>query len=646
MRRVCGPAMEKRPPSPSRFYSFGPFCLDNSRLLLLNSDGHRVPLAPRFTRALSLLVQNHGVDLTKEYLMDQLWPDTAVEENNLTVIISALRKALGEDPEQHCYIVTIPGQGYRFVAEVEATAEQPTRVLWRVPEAQATLPPEKESPYRVLQKFETFRKHGVWVSAAIIILAAALPGLWTVKGWMTARANTVHALAVLPFESEGFGSDDEYLALGMADALVARLHNIRRILVRPIGDVLAYRNSAYDPRNAGRTLGVSALVIGVVRKSGDRINVKVKLIRVSDAAVLWSEEFNGGIKDILAIQDRVADRVAYAVTLSPRKEERQDVARRNTKNPEAYQFYLHGQYFLTHRSRSDAQYDLNRAVGYFQQAVEKDQTFALAYAGLATAYNRLSWYLPAEDSFAKGEAAAQRALALDPSLAEAYRSLATIKQAYEWDFTGADAAYRRSIELDPEDAMTHRAYAEELLAVGRNQEAENEWHKAQQLDPFSTLYDTLGQVYFYSRRYREAFFELQGKQETYPDAFWYLAWIYSFHQGELAGTAAQQISPPSMGVNQLADCEAAYAHAAIGNNNDVDSCLKSLQKGATAPISPYKIALLYVALRDKDSAFYWLDRARQAHTWDLSYVKVDPRIDDLRADARFDALLQSMGLRQ
>jgi len=571
--------------------------------------------------------------------MDQLWPDTAVEENNLTVIISALRKTLGEDHEQHQYIVTIPGTGYRFVAEVIGSSEQPAT------KNATTVLVEKPKSHDALARTSTSRKPGILVGAVLLLLMAIPLTYWAMKGWPTAKANAAQSIAVLPFQSAGFGSDDEYLALGMADALVARLRNVRNLFVRRTEDVLAYRDSKYEPREAGRALGVSAVVVGSVHKFDSDINVQVKVVRVSDAVVLWSAEFKGGINELLAIQNQISEQIASAVTRTPRTEEKQKIAVRYSRDPEAYQLYLHGQYFLTHRSRSGAEYDLNKAVTYFQQAVDKDEHFALAYAGLADAYNKLSWYLSAEDSYAKAEAAAQKAVTLDPDLPTAYRFLAVAKQGYEWDLNAADTAYRRSIELDPDDSITHRWHADVLLAMGRNQEAAEEWRRSNQLDPYSTVYDTLGRIYFFSRQYRDAFFEMQGKQDVDPDVFWYTAWIYGLHQNDLGGLAPKQVSAPMRADRQLTNCELAYANIGRASKEGIKSCLSSLQEGAATPdTSPYKIALLYVAIKDKDSAFYWLDRARQAHTWDLSYVKVDPRLDDLRADARFNDLLKRMGL--
>lgn len=637
--------MEQASRQRSRFYSFGPFCLDASRLLLLK-DGEPLSLAPRFFRVLSLLVQNHGRDLDKEYLIDRVWPDTAVQENNLTIIISGLRKILGDDLGRHRYIVTIPGHGYRFVAEVD---EQPTAPL------SATFAQSNSRGLTTTQLGDSVlprgwkavsQKRHLWLSLATLCTLSLILGIWAAKTRTTAKADALRTMAVLPFESIGFGSEDEYLGFGMADALSARLRNYEQILVRSATEALASQPSGYDAISVGRMLNVNVLLAGSVNKIGDRIDVNVRLLHAADGSVLWSERFSGQTKQILTIQERVAEGVASALTQNRNAFQRRDAVQHYTRDLEAYEMYLHGQYFLNHRSRYSAEEDFERAIEYFQHAIDRDQHFAVAYASLATAYNRMSQYLTAEDSWAKAEAAAQTALTIDRDLPEAYRALAVAKQEYDWNFDAADAAYRHSLELDPEDTVTHRWYADELVAMGRVQDAENEWRKAQQLDPYSSLYDTLGHLYFYSRRYREAFAQFEGKQDVDPDAFWYLAWMYQFHRGELATTAdGFRPSLLAFGPRRRSACDAAYAESPALNDNVVQLCLRSVQKGASTPyVSPYKIALLYVALDDRNKAFYWLDRARRAHSWDLIYIKVDPRIDALRADARFDALLGRMNL--
>jgi len=640
--------MGERPKSSSLSYRFDSFCLDASRQLL-HKNGEQIPLAPRFIRALLLLVQNQGMDLDKDYLVGQLWPDTAVEENNLTVIISALRKVFGESPENHKYIVTLPGRGYRFVAEVTESWDQLPDAPQPAPTGRADATETKlgntnsETSRHGSNPVES-RLFWVWIGAAAGVLIVTLSLFWHVGRWTHVEAQGVPSIAVLPFQPLGFGSDDDYLGLGMTDALITRLHNLRHIVVRPTSDVLKYQTSAYDPRTAGRALDVFSLLAGTVQKSGDKISVSVKLLRVKDAMVLWSEEFSGSAADILTIQDRIADDVVRALTLGRKIEEKQNFRKRFTSNPEAYQLYLRGQYFLNQRSHYSHRDSLDKAVGYFRQAAEKDPEFALAYSALANCYDRLNWYVPAESSYAKAEAAAQKALSIDDGLAEAYRSLAIARQFYDYDFPGAEAAFRRSIELDPEDPKAHRWYADELVAMGRGREAENEVRKAQELDPSTAVFGTLGYVHFYSHRYKEAFLELQGARDVDPNTLWYLIWIDKSQKEELKGRGLD-LADAHSAEKQVNVCELAYAEALMGMKRRAKTCLQQLRQASVTPdVSPYNIAILYSALQDKEEAFFWLNRAREARASELIYLKVDPRVDNLRPDPRFDALLKAIGL--
>jgi len=632
--------MESTSQTTGHFYCFGPFCLDAARLLLYK-QGKNVALAPRLVRTLLILIQHQGVDLDKAYLMDKLWPYTSVEENNLTVIISALRKVFADGSDERKYIVTIPGRGYRFVADVSETTTEPVnRTQVRngvlVGEVHTPVPAVTEkavaSPVRKLN----------WMANIAALTAALLLGAFAIRGWVPVRANRANTLAVLPFESVGSSSHDDYLGLALANAVVARLKNVNGILVRPVGDMLAYQEGAYDPRAAGQTFGASALLTGTVHEVGGQVAVAVRLIRAEDGRILWSEELNGQPRQVLNFQNHIAQRVAYAVAAAPGSLGMPSSKFQYTQNQEAYQSYLRGEYFLNHHSHSPPDEDLKKAIFNFQGAVDKDPRFALAYTSIATAYTRLGFYAPAEQSFAKAIDAAKKAISIDENVAEAHRSLAVAEQGYLWDFAAAEADFRRAIEIDPKDSITYYGYAEELVASGRSEEAQNESYKAQTLDTYPGMYDTLGHIYFYSRNYGAAFRELQGKEDAHPDVFWYLSWIDAFHRAEVDKIGGLKM--PSM-PSKLRGCELAFKNAAAGNRSAVEACLHLVENTSKGPyVSPYTAALLYAALGDRNNAFDWLKRARDAHVWALSYIKVDPRLDNLRDDARFDSLLTSMGL--
>ena len=637
---------------PVNGYSFGPFYFDIQRHLLYKKD-KLIQLPPRVLHMLSILVQNHGKDLSKDYLMDQLWPGIAVEENNLTVAMSALRKALGESPGQHMYVVTLPGRGYRFVAKVAERIEgqeivaQPLLALPRVSESgEGERPLSLSIGERWPNVIGAWMKHrSMGIASAGLLVAILMASLAAFK-LRTAEAEQPSAIAVLPFKQTLAHGDDAYLGLGMADALVTRLGAIRQVAVRPISSVLRYYNSPYDPQIVGRSLNVSAVVDGTIERDGDAVRVSVRLLRVSDAHLLWSYEFLGKFPEIFAFQDDIAQQVTQALTLRLDDEEKRHLIKHYTANTEAYQLYLRGRFFWNKRTPES----IRRAIGYFQQAVAKDPNFALAYSGLADCYNLSAYYsdIPATEAFPKAEEAAQKALSIDSTLAEAYNSLALVRVDYKWDFAGAEVAYRRAIDLNPEYSTAHQWYAEYLIAMGRQEEARREIRRAQQLDPLSLIDNaTMGEIEFFARNYDQASAQLHATldldQRFWP-AQWFLGWTYE-GQGknrEALETLenAQSISPDDAQILS----ELAYAYAVNGTRQRAEECIKGLEKNPNKLRAySYTIALVYSALGDKEAAFEWLSRAVQNRSWMLIYAKVDPRMDGLRSDPRFGKILNGVG---
>lgn len=648
-----------------RGYEFGPFFLDISRNLLYRGSA-AMPLAPRVINLLVVLVQNRGKDLEKNYLMDQLWPSVAVEENNLTVTMSALRKVLGESPGQHMYVVTLPGRGYRFVAKVREVGylESPelvppltfARPQNSVGPADASAGADEETPkvvglipesfLRPSKALLTGRTKFVSVGVVFFIIAAIFFVRIILKATTTAAA-APQTIAVLPFKSAGPQSDSGYLGLGMADALVSRLGALRGVAVRPTRSVLQYSELAYEPKKAGQDLHVGAVVDGTVERAGELVRLSVRLVRVSDGSVLWSNEFSGKFAEIFAFQDDIASQVSRALTLNLNGDERRHLRKHYTKDTEAYQLYLRGRYFWNRRTPDS----IAKAINFFQQAVAKDPSFALAYSGLADCYNLSAYYSDelSSEAFSKAEAAAQKALSLDDSLAEAYNSLALARMDYKWDFPGAEVAYRRALQLDPEYATAHQWYAEYLIAMGREQEARSEARRAQDLDSMSLINNaTVGEIEFYSRNYDQAVAQLRATldldQRFWPAA-WFLGWTYEA-QGNTQ--EALQLLEKAHGIfpkDAQITSELAYAYADSGDKSRAQQCLHELEKmPRKLGAYPYTIALVYAAMGDKDTAFKWLASALQGRCWMLVYAKADPRMDRLRSDPRFNDVIKKVGL--
>lgn len=394
-------------------YEFEQFCLDPCKRVLWR-DGEQVPLQAKALDTLLVLIENRDRVVAKDELIRQVWPDTFVEEINLTVNISTLRKALGESPNDHRYIVTAPRRGYRFVAEVKEIQNDET------PSRAATQPPVSRWFPRVnLNR----RILGALLRIASITLTSFLLS--------PKRQTAIQTIAVLPFTELGTHNED-HLGVGLADALITQLGAVRQIVVRPTSAVLKYQRTTGDPLAAGRELGVEAVLEGRVQRVGDRIRVTVQLLRVKDGVSLWAGSFDEDFTTILAVQDSISSRVAEALATPLTSDEKESLAKHHTTNHHAYHAHMKGRHFLTLWT----EHGFRMAIESFEQAVAADPNYALAYAGLAEAWTLLGYYnfiAPAE-SFVNARRAAVKAMELDRELADAQLALATVKVFFEWDF--------------------------------------------------------------------------------------------------------------------------------------------------------------------------------------------------------------------
>ncbi len=393
-------------------YAFDQYCLDTAKRLLLR-DGEPVSLQAKAFDTLLALIENRDRVVEKDELIKKVWPDTFVEEINLTVNISALRKALGESPTDHRYIVTAPRRGYRFVAEVREikNGEAPTPGV--TPSAQNDRPAEQRNP-----RFNS--RHAALAASLLVIALLALSGLFLFSR-PSKPETAIRTIAVLPFSELGADKED-HLGIGMADALITRLGNIRRIIVRPTSAVLKYRGAPADPLAAGRELGVEAALEGRVQRAGDRIRVTVQLLRVNDGVSLWAGTFDEDFTNILSVQDAISRRVTEALAAPLTSEEIESLAKHQTTNPQAYQAYVKGHHFLTLRT----EHGCRKAIESFEQAVAVDPGYAPAYVGVAEAWTLLGYYnftSPAE-SFVRAQTAAIKALGIDGNLADAQLAMA------------------------------------------------------------------------------------------------------------------------------------------------------------------------------------------------------------------------------
>ncbi len=636
----------------NRFYVFGNFRLDALRRTFFRDD-QAVPLAPKAFEMMLALVKNHGSILSKDDLFRRVWPDTNVEENNLTVIISALRKVLGENPNDHRYIVTIPGKGYRFVADVtemareegaEATADLPP--VDPVPGPNA--PPLPSStpetpPQRVSHPAARFPATARWSLAAgilVIVGALALSG----SRFTEAKGSSI---AILPFKPLASDAAEPYLGLGLADVVITRLCNLHNVVVRPTSAVLRYAGLNQDPLEAGRALKVDSVVDGHFQLLQDHVRLTIQVLRVRDGVTLWSETLDDKFTNLFSMQDAISERVVQALMIRLKAGERERMAKRYTVDAKAYQLYLYGRYFWNRRTPDG----LRKAAEYFTEAIARDPSFALAYAGLAESYCLFDYYsvVPANQSYPKAKAAALRALALDPELAEPHVALGLVNVVYEWNWAGAEKEYRRAIELNPNYATGHQWYGEYLAAMGRDKESQSEMQRALELDPLSLIGNSAaGLSFYFGHHYDESIARIGKSLELDKDfwpAHWFLGWsLLAEHHNKDAIGHMEQARIVS-GNNTRALAELAHAQAMAGNRAEAQRMLEQLKAQSNRSyVSPFGLALIASALGMDNEAFSWLDRAADAHTWDIIYLNRDPKLDSLRDDPRFHALSRRVGL--
>jgi DNA-binding winged helix-turn-helix (wHTH) protein/TolB-like protein/Flp pilus assembly protein TadD len=630
-------------------YEFGPFRVDKTKRRLLR-DGEIVPLTPKAFDTLLVLIEHAGELVEKDELMERVWPGVVVEENNLTQNISALRKALGEKREEPQYILTAPGAGYRFIAQVHKSNHESTTATeldyYSIRNSART-----ESLADARSNWRRPRT----VIATTLIVAVGLAGVTyrvarRVRGAEASSSKTqINSIAVLPFKPLTSDETDEYLGVGMADALITKLGTVKEITVRPTSSILRYANTDVDPEMAGKALDVKSLLDGRVQKSGDRIRVTLQLIRASDGASLWAGKFDEKYTDIFTVEDQISEQVVKALLPTLTGSEKQQLARHYTEDTEAYQSYIKGRYYWNKR---DAE-GLKKAIGYFEDAILKDPNYALAYAGLADSYATLGVVedQSSQDLMPKARSAALRALELDDGLAEAHASLGYVKHRFEWDWTGAEKEFRRAIELNPEYAAAHQWYGWYLVSETRFDEAQSEFRRAAQIDPLS-LYTNLtaGAASYYSGQYDKAAAQYRKVIEMDPNFWLAHRWLGKTYErlGKFDEAIREYQTVVNLHGGNMAQAPAlACVYAEAGRKTEARQVLADILKAAKQKyVSPHSLAMIYATLGDNDQAFAWLAKDLQEHDDDLVFLRVEERFQPLRSDPRFGDLVKQVGIPQ
>ena len=487
---------------------------------------------------------------------------------------------------------------------------------------------------------------------AILVAIALVIGFWAFSHRQSQKmANALRSpekrIAVLPFKPLVPENRDQVLEMGMADSLIAKLSNIREIVVRSLNSVRKYSGLDQDPVAAGRELEVNSVLEGNVQKSSDRIRVSARLINVADGSSLWANTFDEKFTDVFAVQDAISQKVANALALRLSGEENKRVTRRYTENVEAYQLYLTGRYHWNKLTPPE----ITKSIEFFKKAIELDPTYALAYFGLADAYRSLAptSEVPSKDTLPQAQAAATKALELDETLAEPHATLAFIHTWYDWNWSGAEREAKRAIELNPNWSFGHIAYAQMLSVTGRSQEAIAEGARAVELDPLSLIINALNGYHLHlARRDDEAIARLKKTVEL-DSSFWiahqflgmayiekkmYPEAIAEFSQAvKLSGGNSEPLA--LNGYVSVLSGDAAKGRAVLKE-------LKSLERQRYVP--PSNLALLSYVLGEQDEAFSWLEKAYQDRDIRLCRLKVDSKWDSMRSEPRFVEILKRLGL--
>jgi adenylate cyclase len=609
---IC-PAFHTMSPNRQRMevYEFGPFRLDLVVRQLFRQD-IPVPLPPQTFDILKILVENRGLLVTREELIQQIWQDQVVEENNLTVRMSTLRKALGQGAGNR-FIETVPSYGYRFVARVRQLLSEHAE-------------PQEEEAF--------------------------------------------DSLAVLPLINENNLHRLNYLCEGITESLITSLSHIANLRVMAYGTVSRYKGRELAPREVGKELGVRAVLMGKVNQVSDSLVLNFEMIDVKDGAYVWGAKFRRQVNGLIAFEEELAREVSENLRIRLSRAEESKISKRNTDNSQAHHLYMKGRYFWNKRNV----FGVKKAVEYFRSAVRHAPRYALAYAGLADAYFLLSNYglRRSKETMRKAKAAALRALELAPQLAEAHVSVAIIKSNFELDWAGAESEFKLAIELNPYHSQAHHYYASLLTKLGRLDEALVEISKAQEIDPLSVSINLfMGKIHYFARRYDKALKKGREILEIEPRfapalGIMGLAYLEMGRYREAVRefnamvrmSTEQYIPPPGEGneggqKSTLPDPDPealsflGYAYAVAGKRNKALQILDRLRElRGRRYVQPENFAMVYIGLRDHDKVFEWLERTFAERSSTRAFIKVYPFFDSLRSDPRYDELVRRVGLHQ
>jgi DNA-binding winged helix-turn-helix (wHTH) protein/TolB-like protein len=606
-------------------YEFGDFALDVGEQCLLRRDtGQTIVLTTKVFETLLYFVEHAGETLDKDVLLRSIWPGVVVEENSLTQNVSTLRQALGEARGENRYIATVARRGYRFVAKV-------TRRDGAMEPSVAAPPAAARRPRLLLVAAAAV---SIVVIAAIIFFASATRPRETAP-------LAAHTLAILPFKPLLPAERNESLELGMAESLISHLSQPGRQAISPLSSVRRYGALDQDPIAAGRELGVDTVLDGSLQRSGNRLRVAARLLRVADGQQLWAQSFDQDFTTIFDVQDTIAARVAQAISVG------QGVGSTRgtpyTQDSEAYALYASGQFAWARQTEPS----LLQAIGFFEQAIARDPNYALAYASLADTYALLGVFgmRAPREVFPKARSAVEKALSIDPDLAAAHSALGHIKMMYEHDWDGAAREYARALQIDPSLAVAYHRRGLLYAIQGDIEHALQANARAQQLEPlWLAPKGAAGNFLYLAGRYDESIQlceKILALDEGADNARSFLIrnlLVKGDYERALAEYDRRPLQMPGSNAHRAQALALSGQRAAA--LAELDRVLK-FSKERYVPA--YDIALIYAALADTENTFKWLDRAVEDRSTLMVFLARDPMFDAFHSDPRWNALVQRVG---
>jgi len=615
--------------------------------------GLRIRVQQQPMKLLEILLEHPGEVVTREELRSRVWPGESFGDFDqaLNIAIGKLRSALGDSAESPRFIETLPKRGYRFIADVSVvdTDGRPKRQEPVAGDPPATDPGPKIQGIGLAVAPQRRLLPTRWIiaaSALVIIVSLAILSVWVFRSRAPAPTG-IRSIAVLPLENLSGDASQNYFADGMTDELITDLAQISALRVISRTSVMVYKGARKPLPQIARELNVDAVVEGTVLRSGDQVRITAQLIEASTDKHLWSQSYEGELRDTLAVQNRVASAIADQIRINLTPQEQAALKNVKVVNPEAYESYLKGRYFWNKRTADG----LKVALAYFKQAIEEDPKYAQAYSGLADTYALLGdWQyavMTPKEAFPKAKAAAIKALELDSTLGEAHNSLAFVLDGFDWDFDAAGKEFQRAIELNPGYATAHHWYAWHLSLLGRYDEAIAEMRKAENLDPLSLIINAdLAELLVLAHSDDESIRQSRKTIEMDPNfalAHNQLAQAYLQKQMYDEAVAELKTAVQLSGGSPAFIANLARAYVASGKRNEAVKLLGDLKKRSNPGYSnASEIAVIYVSLGDTDQAMNWLEKG-----YDERFnpgVLLRPGFDPLRSDPRFQSLVHRIGL--